>query len=92
MSFNLANVTEALQGVEDDNLGITFAGLAKKWESENDGKQINVFSFLQDICILLLCLQLKKWLKRSMAVSISAILTLKATHSAVKPRNTSARR
>lgn len=45
MSFNLANVSEALQGVEDDNSGITFAGLAKKWETEEDGKQINVFKF-----------------------------------------------
>lgn len=37
-SFNLANVSEALQDVSDDNSGISFAGLAKKWETENDGK------------------------------------------------------
>lgn len=42
-TFNLANVSEALQDVQDDNAGITFAGLAKKWENENDGKQTNVF-------------------------------------------------
>lgn len=39
MSFNLANVSEALQDVSDDNSGISFAGLAKKWENENDGKK-----------------------------------------------------
>lgn len=37
-SFNLANVSEALQDVTDDDSGISFAGLAKKWETENDGK------------------------------------------------------
>lgn len=39
MSFNLANVSEALQDVSDDNSGVSFAGLAKKWENENDGKK-----------------------------------------------------
>jgi hypothetical protein len=55
--FNLANVSEALQDVQDDSAGITFAGLAKKWETENDGKQTNVFLCLQDIYVLFLYLQ-----------------------------------
>lgn len=38
MSFNLTNVSNALQGVEEDSAGITFSGLAKKWETENDGE------------------------------------------------------
>ena len=37
-AFNLANVSEALQDVSNDDSGISFAGLAKKWETENDGK------------------------------------------------------
>jgi hypothetical protein len=37
-SFNLANVSEALQDVSDANSGISFAGLAKKWETEDDGE------------------------------------------------------
>lgn len=41
MSFNLANVIEALQDVSDDNSGVSFAGLAKKWETEDDGKKNN---------------------------------------------------
>lgn len=42
-TFNLANVSEALQDVQSDNAGLTFAGLAKKWESENDGKNSTCF-------------------------------------------------
>lgn len=38
-SFNLANVSEALQDVSNDNSGISFSGLGKKWETENDGKE-----------------------------------------------------
>lgn len=40
-SFNLANVSEALQDVSNDNSGVSFAGLAKKWENEDDGKNQN---------------------------------------------------
>lgn len=38
-SFNLANVSEALDDVSSENSGISFAGLAKKWETEDDGKK-----------------------------------------------------
>lgn len=38
-SFNLANVTEALQDLSSDNSGVSFFGLAKKWETEKDGKK-----------------------------------------------------
>lgn len=37
-SFNLANVGEALDDVTSLEDGISFAGLAKKWETEEDGK------------------------------------------------------
>ena len=37
-SFNLTNVIEALLDVSDDDSGISFAGLAKKWETEEDGE------------------------------------------------------
>ena len=37
-NFNLSNFSDALQDVSDDSRGISFAGLAKKWETENDGK------------------------------------------------------
>lgn len=37
-SFNLANVSEALDDVTSDESGISFAGLARKWETEEDGK------------------------------------------------------
>lgn len=37
-SFNLANVSEALSDVASDSSGVSFSGLAKKWETEDDGK------------------------------------------------------
>jgi hypothetical protein len=36
--FNLASVSDALQETERDSSGVSFVGLAKKWENENDGK------------------------------------------------------
>lgn len=36
-SFNLAVVSEALQDVTNEDSGISFAGLAKKWETADDG-------------------------------------------------------
>lgn len=41
-SFNLANVSEALDDVSNDDSGISFAGLANKWENENDGKSMTI--------------------------------------------------
>lgn len=37
-TFDFATVSEVLQDVSEDNSGVSFAGLAKKWETENDGK------------------------------------------------------
>lgn len=39
-SFDLANVGKALDDASSDESGISFAGLAKKWETEDDGKHI----------------------------------------------------
>lgn len=39
-SFNLSTVTDALQDVSSENSGVSFFGLAKKWETEKDGKRI----------------------------------------------------
>lgn len=37
-SFNLSTVTDALKDVSSENSGVSFLGLAKKWETEKDGK------------------------------------------------------
>jgi hypothetical protein len=36
--FNLSSVSDALQSVSDDTKGVSFVGLAKKWETEENGK------------------------------------------------------
>lgn len=36
--FNLSSVSDALQDVSDDTKGVSFVGLAKKWETEENGK------------------------------------------------------
>lgn len=36
--FNLSSFGDALQDAADSERGISFAGLAKKWENEEDGK------------------------------------------------------
>lgn len=36
--FNLSTVSDALQDVSDDTKGISFVGLARKWETEENGK------------------------------------------------------
>lgn len=48
-SFNLTNVIEALEDVSIDNSGISFAGLAKKWETEDDGKENERACFVWNI-------------------------------------------
>lgn len=35
--FNLSTVSDALQDVTEQTSGVSFAGLAKKWETEEDG-------------------------------------------------------
>lgn len=37
-TFNLGAVSEALSEVDNENSGVSFAGLAKKWENEADGE------------------------------------------------------
>lgn len=54
-SFSLANVSEALQEVDNENSGVSFAGLAKKWETEADG-EIKCVSRTSRICITFLIL------------------------------------
>lgn len=44
-SFNLANVSDALQDVSSEDDGVSFAGKAKKWENESDGKENKRVSF-----------------------------------------------
>lgn len=51
-TFNLTNVSEALQDVSDDDSGVSFAGLAKKWESEADGKKFNVLHCLVTLTLI----------------------------------------
>lgn len=36
--FNLSNFGDALQDAANSDQGVSFAGLAKKWENEEDGK------------------------------------------------------
>lgn len=36
--FNLSDFSNALQDAADSEQGVSFAGLAKKWENENDGE------------------------------------------------------
>lgn len=36
--FNLSTVSDALKDVSDDTKGISFVGLARKWETEENGK------------------------------------------------------
>lgn len=40
--FNLSSVGDALQDLTEQQSGVSFVGLAKKWETEEDGKN-NVF-------------------------------------------------
>lgn len=37
-AFSLAHVSEALEEVSHEHSGVSFAGLAKKWETEADGE------------------------------------------------------
>lgn len=90
--FNLTNVSEALQDVSDDNSGISFAGLAKKWETEEDGELgKNVESSLLFLTGMRFYLQSRTSSKPSTNVRSCATLTLRETLSVVKPQNTSAR-
>ncbi|XP_070508512.1 ran GTPase-activating protein [Chironomus tepperi] len=38
--FNLSSVSSALQDVSDDTKGVSFVGLAKKWETEENVKEV----------------------------------------------------
>lgn len=64
MAFNLSSFGDALNTSKTDNdeKGVSFAGFAKKWENEEDGKRKNVNS-ISTFCemFFIFILQLKNW-------------------------------
>lgn len=43
--FNLSSVGDALEDVTEQQSGVSFVGLAKKWETEEDGKSKTCSSY-----------------------------------------------